>query len=436
MWANEIPHLLQWSEGMLLTPQHFQLSAMRAELMGQYGRLVGAPYCWGVRRMALDMKAIPTGTFGILDLEAIMPDGSVAVHNPSLGELSVQLTGTPLSDVPVYLAVPARSSPGVKGALPRYQAFEGDPVADENTGQGELRPSLLRPSLSLMAGEEPPPKFVSMQIGCMHFQDETWVLTDYVAPTMAVALHSPLGNLCSQLVKKLREKGIFISERVQSQTSGSDATSLLENRLRMQALVSRLPALEGLLNTGTAHPLALYLEVCAVAGSLATLGASLMPPVFPPYKHEDPRASLQEICSFGMRMTDEGVPESYRSFPFHLSTEGVYEIFFDPDWMDRRLVLGMRVPSGASEKETITWANEALIGSDSIVPSMRDKRIRGAAREFIELDPDLIPARGILLFALTTEPEFIRKGEKLQVLNFGEKARAAAPLEILLFVKN
>jgi len=425
---------------MLLTPQHFQLSATRTELMGQYSRLVGAPYNWGVRRIALDMKAIPTGTFRVLDLEAVLPDGSLAVHGrdiggQDMGDLSVALTGKPMSDVAVYLSVPARSAPGVKGALPRFQAFDGDPIADENTGQGELRPSMLRPTVTLMAGEEPPPKFVSMQIGCMHFEDETWVLTEYVPPTMAVPLHSPLGNLCSQLVKKLREKGIFISERVQSQSTGADATTMLENRLRMLALVSRLPALEGLLNTGAAHPLALYLEVCAAAGGLATLGAGLMPPVFPPYRHEDPRASLQAVCSFAMRMTDEGVPETYQSFPFHL-VEGVYEQFFDPEWMDRRLVLGMRVPTGASDKETITWANEALIGSEAIVPSLRDKRIRGAARQFIELDPDLIPARGILLFTLTADPDFIRKGEKLQVLNFGEKARAAAPLEILLFVKN
>jgi len=435
VWANEIPHLLQWSEGMLLTPQHFQLSATRTELLSQYSRLVGAPYCWGVRRLAVDTKLIPSGTFRVLDLEAIMPDGSLAAHQPGATELSVDLKGTPLADVPVYLVVPARSAPGVKGALPRYQAFEGDPIADENTGEGELRPAMLRPNLTLMAGEEPAPKFISMQIGCMHFEDETWVLTEYVPPSLAVPLHSPLGNLCSSLVKRLREKGMFISDRIQSQSTGADATTLLENRLRMQALVSRLPALEGLLNTGCAHPLALYLEVCAVAGGLATLGASLMPPVFPPYRHEDPRASFQVVCGFAMRMTDEGVPESYRSYPFRLS-EGVYDLFFDPEWMDRRLVLGMRVPTGASDKETIAWANEALIGTEAIVPAMRDKRIRGATRQFIELDPDLIPARGVLLFSLSAEPEFIKKGEKLQVLNFGEKARSAAPLEILLFVKN
>ena len=442
MWANEIPDLLQWSEGMLLAPQHFQLSATRAEMLSQYGRLVSAPYCWGVRRLEVDKTAIPSGAFRVLELEAILPDGSLAVHNhqevrhdDANRDLVVNMTGTPVSDIPIYLVVPARSAPGVKGTLPRYQALAGDPVADENTGEGELRPAMLRPRLSLMAGEEPPPKFVSMQIGCMRFKDETWVQTEYVPPAMTVPVLSPLGQMCALLVKRLREKAMFISERFQSPSISSDATTMLDNRLRMLALVSRLPALEGLLNTGSAHPFELYLECCAVAGGLATLGASLMPPVFPAYRHEDARASLQTVCSFGMRMTEEGVPETYRSFPFHQS-EGVYGIFFDPEWMDRRLVLGMRVSAGASDKDTIAWASEALIGSESIVPALRDKRIRGAARQFIEIDPDLIPGRGVVLFALTAEPEFIKQGETLQVLNFGERARSAAPLEILLFVKN
>lgn len=425
---------------MLLTPQHFQLSSTRAEMLSQYCRLAGAPYAWGVRTLELDMAAIPSGTFRLLELEAIMPDGSlVSYHHHGMQDdpreqLAVQMDGTPVTDVPIYLAIPARSAPEVKGALPRYRAFTGDPVADENTGEGEVRPNMLRPNLTLVP-EEPAPKFISMQIGCMRFRDETWVLTDYVPPTMMVAKLSPLGQMCSVLVKRLREKGMFISERFQSQSTGADPTAMLENRLRMLALVSRLPALEGLLNTESAHPLALYLEICAVAGSLATLGASLLPPVFPAYRHEDPRASLQLVCGFALRMTEEGVPESYRSYPMRL-VDGVYELFFDPEWMERRLVLGMRVPTGASGKDTIAWANEALIGTESIVPALRDKRIRGAARQFIELDPDLIPGRGVVLFSLTPEPEFIKQGEKLQVLNFGERARPAAPLEILLFVKN
>ncbi len=58
---------------------------------------------------------------------------------------------------------------------------------------------------------------------------------------------------------------------------------------------------------------------------------------------------------------------------------------------------------------------------------------RGA---IVEKDPELVPVRGVLLFALRAEAEFIEKaGERLQILNFGERGRALSPLEIVLYVK-
>jgi hypothetical protein len=66
---------------------------------------------------------------------------------------------------------------------------------------------------------------------------------------------------------------------------------------------------------------------------------------------------------------------------------------------------------------------------------MRDRRIRGAQRQFIEKDQELVPVRGVVLFGLRPEPEFIRSGETLQILNFGERWRNLSPVEVVLYVK-
>src|SRR5579872_848099 len=142
---------------MLLSPQHFQQSAWRHELLVQYGALLVAPYCWGIRSLSLDTKLLPGGTFRVLALEAVLPDGSVATHRAEDGrELTLALEPfadqAVQGDVAVYLVVPARSGGG-KGTLTRYEAFEGPPVADENSGDGDLRVPRLRPRLALMAGE-------------------------------------------------------------------------------------------------------------------------------------------------------------------------------------------------------------------------------------------------------------------------------------------
>jgi len=41
--ADEIPQAIQWHEGMLLSPQHFQQSSWRQEMLVQYSMLLTAP---------------------------------------------------------------------------------------------------------------------------------------------------------------------------------------------------------------------------------------------------------------------------------------------------------------------------------------------------------------------------------------------------------
>jgi type VI secretion system protein ImpJ len=268
----------------------------------------------------------------------------------------------------------------------------------------------------------------------LRFSNEAWVQTEFITPTMTVALHSGLGDLCAEVAARVREKAMYVSEQVRSPSAVLDMPLMLENRGRMQSLVTGLPQFEALLATGGAHPLTLYLALCAMAGHLSALGTSLLPPLFSPYNHSDPRASFQEVINFAIRMTNEGIPENYVPHPFRLK-DRVFSLIFDGEWLNRRLVLGMRTATGMTEKDTIAWGEECLIGSESVLGSLRDRRIRGAGRQFVEKDEELVPVRGVVLFALNTEAEFIRAGEMLRILNFGERGRVNYPLEIVLYVK-
>jgi type VI secretion system protein ImpJ len=133
-------------------------------------------------------------------------------------------------------------------------------------------------------------------------------------------------------------------------------------------------------------------------------------------------------------MTNEGVPENYTAYPFKRK-DSLFQLLFDAQWAARRMVIGMRLGTGATEKEVIAWGEECLIGSESVFATLRDRRIRGAQRQFIEKDQELAPVRGVVLFNLRPDPEFIRSGESLQILHLGERGRAASPIEIVLYVK-
>src|SRR5262245_15731761 len=112
--ARDIPDAVQWHEGMLLAPQHFQQTALRSEALLAYRVGGAATYPWGVVRLELDLGVLAQGLFRVDELEAVLPDGLVvrSPHAESEPPLQLDLTG-PGQDVrlgprTLYLAVAAR----------------------------------------------------------------------------------------------------------------------------------------------------------------------------------------------------------------------------------------------------------------------------------------------------------------------------------------
>jgi type VI secretion system protein ImpJ len=441
--AHELPEVIQWHEGMLLAPQHFQQLALRQEELLCYHAMLMAPFHWGTRRLKIDPGLLVNGTLRVLELEAVMPDNLVVSLMPDQqDELEVNLTRyveeLKQTSWTIHLAVPAKR-PGalgsVKGELARYESLEGDPIADENTGDGEMRIPRLRPCISLLAAETPPKKYVSFPLLNVTYSNETYSLTEYIAPTLMVPVESPIGEICSMVIRRLREKAVFLSEKVRSSASVLEMPQILELRAMIQSLVAALPSLEANLYTGVSHPYALYLALCNIVGHLAALGR-LVPPVPVPYDHNDLRFTFEQVKEFIFSMIDEGILESYTAIPFHFEN-GVFKLTFQEGWSSMPLVLGVRRKPGRPERDVLAWMEESLIGSVNKIQSMREKRILGAARKrMIEKDEELVAVSGMVFFSLSEDPEFIETNEVLQILNTGDPTGARRPAEIVLYVRD
>ena len=419
---------------MLLAPQHLQQLAQRNESLVHYYLHAIAPFFWGVRYLEIDEKSLVGGVFRVLRLEAIMPDGLVVSYNSNQGmDLKIALQSTP-QPVTVHLAVPARSLMATKGDLPRYQSVEGEPTVDESTGEGEIRIPRLRPQLRLLAGELPPAKFVSFPLAKVQYRNEAFSLTDFIPPTLSIPVGSSIYEVCALTAAKLRERALFLSEQVRSPASASRVPLMLETKGRIQNLVAALPHFEGVLGTGMAHPYELYKAFCLLAGTLAGLGYSMVPPVITPYRHNNLHATFSQLQEFAFAMMEEGIPESYEAIPFQLVKQ-TFSLVFESEWKERRLFLAMRGQTGMSEKDVVSWGEQCRIGSASVMQSMRDKRILGANRQWIQSYESLVPARGVILFLLDYDPQFIRPNELLQLVNDSEDA-GIHPAEVILYVKN
>ncbi|HKQ53371.1 MAG TPA: type VI secretion system baseplate subunit TssK, partial [Pyrinomonadaceae bacterium] len=217
--------------------------------------------------------------------------------------------------------------------------------------------------------------------------------------------------------------------------AASSALSLdLETKSWIRSLAASLPHLEALLGTEISHPYPIFLALCSMAGHLAALGTKLVPDK-PFYNHNDLRATFQPVLKFIEQAIDKGLTSAYQSYQFTYR-DGVYEREFDAAWKHRRLILALRGQPGVAESDLIKWGEECLIGSQRHLQSMRERRILGAKRTHIKGDGDLVPSRGVVLFALRADTEFIEPDEVLQIFNRSEHGHRARPVEIVLHVKN
>lgn len=438
--ATDIPAAIEWHEGMMLAPQHFQVSDRRHEMLQAYHAHRIQPFYWGIQDVDFDDVLLAEGTCRVLSLDALLPDGTPVTHTSGTAH-DLDLDLSDLEDdareapVTIYAAVPARTAASGDGSVPdRYRSVDGTPVTDAATGTGSLRIPRRVPHVQLLASDPPPSQYVSLPIAAVRYTDDGFSRTSYVPPRLNVPLKSKIGKLCRSVVREVREKARALVNRVQSTAVEPGSMAEMATKRKIQALASGLPSLEAQLRSERVHPFALYTTLCQMAGHLAGLTHRMVPPPFSTYDHEDLRANYVEVITYIARALTEGVQETYVPIPFR-QTDGGFALTFDDDWRQRDLVLGIRGRPERSEDDTRRWGARSIIGSTHRIDAMRERRILGVDRTPIEQADNLVPTQGTVLFRIDADSEYIEEGEDLVVRRGEERDARERPLELTLYVR-
>lgn len=434
---HDVPDLIDWHEGMLLTPRHFEQLTSRYEDLLQYSILQSAPFSWGVRKLRLDASGLLRKQFCVLELEAVMPDGLGIAYqaqeaDPLCCDLSLLNEQDRTQGTTIHLLVPASSSIRPGRELSRFSTYEEnlDTVIEDSD---ESIPR-LRPRLALVAGSETiSAKYVSLPLARLEYRNEVFVLSDYMAPSAEVGIDSPVGTLCTNTVRRIRERAAYLSQQFQALSSSGHRQFGEMQRLRVRGMVTGLPAVEALLSSGVSNPFVLYTAYCSLAGNISILSESIVPPVFPAYQHTDMLNSFQQVDRYIHAVLQEGIPENYMGIPFTYH-EGIFSLIFDAEWAKRRLILALRFPAGTAQIDAIAWTEQSLIGAEGQQRSMREKRVLGAQRHYLQNEEGLVPGSGSVLFHLVFDPEYIQVDEPLQILGFPVQ-KDVRPTEVMLYVK-
>lgn len=424
----------------MLAPQHFQAFARRHEILQSYHANQIQPFHWGVDKVEFDEVLLAEGTCRVLQLDALMPDGTPISHPSSQSDdLDLDLSEAPSDDqtgtITVYAAVPARASVSGDDRLPdRYHSVDGSPVVDSVTGTRSIRIPRRVPHLQLLATDPPPSEYVCLPLAKIRTTDDGFAHARYEPPRLRVTMQSAIGNMCRSLTRDMREKIRSLVDRIRSSVMDPGSVDQVETERKVQMLSAGLPRLEAQLRSERTHPFVLYQTLCDVAGQVSGLTRRMLPPTFSPYDHYDLQSSYMEILTYIDHALGEGVQQTYIPIRFRRTEEG-FALLFEEEWRDRDLILGVRGRPEQSEQDIQQWGTHALIGAANRIDEMRERRILGVRRASIDEADNLLPARGTALFRLDPASNFIQDEDDLIVRRGEEDDLKNRPIELILYVK-
>ncbi len=443
---HQIPDLIEWHEGMLLTPQHFQQFAGRSELLTQAMFTCGGSFRWGVIDLKIDRAALNSGTLHILNIEAIMPDGLLIVGGSERGvELDLDLQKVESNPARIYLVVPREATLYVQSDYSRYvsyaakDALVSDGVSGGTPGQiPRIRPRIgLESKKANLAGKTALPILEVSGTGAISQP------TDYICPVLHIRPGSALAELCAPVRRLVREKATELANRLHKTPRGEPGNDP-EAIQQLQALVSALPLVETLLDGEQTHPFTLYLALCSMAGSLSMLSYRKVPEVFRPYNHDELKTSFEQVLGFIERSIKEGLVENWISQPFRPRGEALpgrsnsaFEIgetleqafAGNADFSAPYVGLMLRGPADAMTE----WGKSCLLATEDAIPVLEMIRSQGAICEPVESLDGLTAEPGSVLFRAKNDPQWLDPRRKL-VLK-GAKQATRGPDAATLFLK-
>jgi len=440
MITDPPPDRIQWHEGMLLSPQHFQQEAARVDALVAWHTLASSPYSWGIRKLELDQSLLVAGVVRVLELEAVLPDGmfvALSANDPYSSQLELDLTALEeapgLDGVSVHLSVGRSRSVRDLGVPTRFVGLSKLPVEDEVSDALPIDIPRLRPNLKLFASKIPPSTFISMKLMTVRKGNEVYSLGQFIPACFDLAIDNPVRQRASALAAQLRNKAAFLAKQSSFPASRfEDRLSNLEQKFRLSSLVGVLPVLEAMLRSPRLNPYALYLALCGLLGPLSLLRPGAVPLQSPPWNHADPLSAFEAVFGSLEELSgDVSQDWSARLFSYDGS---VFSIDLSQELTNTRIILGLR---GLSEQDLVSWMNGALIGTRGVWTALSERRVLGAARRRIDDAPEfgIRSGSGYILFAVEINDQFILADQDLVINNLAVLPSIQRSIEIVLFAK-
>lgn len=436
---------VQWHEGMLLSPQHFQQEQIYRDSERGHELSLTNPYFWGLYSLDYEPSSLLNGQLSVRSVYGMMPDGLIVNYNQANDpSLDVDLSAAEeLADggafAQVHLVVPIRTENAAyhKAPIQRFDSLPGAVVVDENTGENGVEVHRLSPRYELFVGEHPPSRYISIPLMRIKKEnDGTFRATDYVPPVRVFRCKSiPSADLMltkfERTVHAIRQKAIQLAGIASSESSGLSAHERAKKREISALLGSVLPSLEVVLSSEV-QPFYAYSVFCDAVGRLACLTEQSVPPKMPAYDHNNVRYCFNAVIKFLADLL-RSIKSEFSLLRFDFKDQK-FSIELPESELGEMLTIEFRADSGKSTKSLVGFIEAARIASESRYSQISRGRLLGAQRQI--LNNTLFEASGehkrVVIQVPTSDPSILL-GERLVISSTNLEFDGTYPASVWLY---
>lgn len=420
---------LQWHEGMLLSPQHFQYSDNRFEQITSSQSLFQAYCSWGMIDYKFDENLINQGFISISELNCIFPDGtSVDIvfnkEDENILELDLKklnLTGS--GEFEVFLCISTDKNS-------KYASKICKGIQDINVSDNVIDIPILQPKIFLNA-YKCADNSLGYPIFKINFDGKQFINLPYMPACYSTHMYPSIIKRLASVVLNLRQKSQHLANKNQYNASALVSRDTLEI---LRPVISSLCIIEPLIGLSKIHPERLFENLVHVVSMLLPLNSDRAPSILPSY---DPFKPFDSI-DFYLNLIEKSIAtiqQKYISIPFH-QQDRLFYLNMHPEFFADHIFLGVRGAPGMTDYQLQQWVEEAVIACDDKIELVTTRRITGASRSILnEQDaPDLIPHSGTVLYKINAHDEYVKIKQNLNIFNAGDTI-TKRPLDITLYLR-
>lgn len=310
-----------WTQGIFMTPQHFQQQALWDRYADERVARLASPDPWGTVHVALDQQALSIHRLVVSSLALRLPDGTVidtetADRTPAARDLRdvpahidtvVVQIGLPLMDAQGGNCIEA----GERPARPRRFVREYLEVADLH-GEGKEEISVERHAVALLFDFESHVDYATCPVAQLVRTPQGRFELDpaFVPPCLFLSASDRLTERMKRLSEILSAKSASLSVRRRERSDQIADFAVADVALfwLLHSVNSTWPELARLCAEPQQHPERLYGILARLAGSLLTFSTTETLQAIPSYDHLAPEPVFAELESLIRTLLDTVIP--------------------------------------------------------------------------------------------------------------------------------